>query len=76
MFPTSITVLLEIHQRFKGHFLSDLRDSFKTKRELKSGGVPSQPNIHEKMGNDHVTQNKVTMLFFVSWSSFNSSPKK
>ena len=29
IFPTSIMVLLEIHQRFKGHFLKELRVSFK-----------------------------------------------
>ena len=29
IFPISIMVLLEIHQRFKGHFLNELRVSFK-----------------------------------------------
>ena len=29
IFPTSIMVLLEIHQRFKGHFLNELRVFFK-----------------------------------------------
>ena len=29
IFPTSITVLFEIHQRFKGHFLTELRVSLK-----------------------------------------------
>ena len=29
IFPTSIMVLFEIHQRFKGHFLNKLRVSFK-----------------------------------------------
>ena len=28
IFPTSIMVLFEIHQRFKGHFLNELRISF------------------------------------------------
>ena len=28
MFPTSIMVLFEIHQRFKGHFLNELLVSF------------------------------------------------
>ena len=29
MFLTSITILFEIHQRFKDHFLNELRVSFK-----------------------------------------------
>ena len=29
IFPTSIMVLFETHQRFKGHFLNELRVSFK-----------------------------------------------
>ena len=29
IFPTSIIALFEIHQRFKGHFLNELRVSFK-----------------------------------------------
>ena len=29
IFPTSVMVLLEIHQRFKGHFLNESRISFK-----------------------------------------------
>ena len=28
IFPTSIMVLFEMHQRFKGHFLNELRVSF------------------------------------------------
>ena len=28
IFPTSITVLFEIYQKFKGHFLNELRVSF------------------------------------------------
>ena len=29
MFTTSIMLLFELHQRFKGHFLNELRVSFK-----------------------------------------------
>ena len=29
IFPTSIMVLFEIHERFKDHFLNELRISFK-----------------------------------------------
>ena len=32
IFPTSIMILFEIHQRFKGHFLNELRVSFNEKR--------------------------------------------
>ena len=31
IFPTSIMVLFEIHQRFKGNFLNELRVSFNNK---------------------------------------------
>ena len=40
IFPTSITVLFEIHQRFKGHFLNELRVSFKV-----SGNPCHDPNL-------------------------------
>ena len=30
IFPTSVMILFEIHQRFKGHFLNELRVSFKS----------------------------------------------
>ena len=30
IFPTSIMILFEIYQRFKGHFLNELRISFKS----------------------------------------------
>ena len=35
MFPTSIMVLFKIHQRFTGHFLNELRVSFKLKDNKK-----------------------------------------
>ena len=42
IFATFITVLFEIHQRFKGHLLNELHVSFKTLRKSLSnayGGV-------------------------------------
>ena len=34
IFPTSKIVLLEIHLRFKGHFLNEMRLSFKVEAEV------------------------------------------
>ena len=38
IFPTSIKVLFETHQKFSGHFLKELRDSFNV---IENKNVPS-----------------------------------
>ena len=45
IFSTSIMVLFEMHQRFKRHFLDELRVSFDFIRPVKNSTIPTTVDL-------------------------------